>query len=331
MNILFTNLGNDVEFVRTFLWSMEKLGVKGKIIAANESIAPSSYTSDEIELTGSVLDPGYINKLLGLCQRYQIQILIPRDDRELCLLANNAVKFAELGCMVLTSSASFNSICASRWSVVNFLRGAGLRSPLLSSGSEFNEKHRFPFLVRCGDRSVADRIVNNSQEMEFEIQRMTTPSIVEHAIGDRYEIDCFVGFDETPILTLPRLQDLTPYGTVQKTIRMPALISMAQEVLASLPGGAFGNIVLECSIVNSEVYFTDIIPRFTAGSSLCYHAGADVPFYVFELVSGFVDSRIRDEWIEGVSAFNYSTPIYTFKNSLLPQVSGTGGLNDGIS
>lgn len=327
MNILLTNLGSDVQFLRTFLASMQNLGISGKVIVSNESIAPSSYASDSIEITGDVLSPDYLSRLLSLCQKHSIGILIPRSDQELCLLARHAAAFLKIGCVVLTSDEPINSTCATRSNALSFLSGSGARTPVVVKKNYSGSDIRFPCLVRSSDRQIGDQIVLNSRELEYETERLSDPIVFEYCEkSEQYEIDCLMGFRDSIISIVPRLQTPTRHGISQRTVKNQALIMMAKEILKSLPG-AFGNITLECFVADGNVCFTDIIPRFTSGSSLTYQANSDFPFHVFELVAGFIHSGIKDDWIEGVTTFDYSNPIYFFPQNNLYSVNQSIQLN----
>ncbi|WP_373545634.1 hypothetical protein [Chamaesiphon sp.] len=322
MNILLTNIGGDVEFVRNFLDSMQNLGVLGKIIVTNESIAPSSYISESIELTGSIHAPDYIRKLLSICQRHLIQLLIPRDDRELCLLSRHSEQFAKIGVLVLTSSEIVNHICADRINALKFLQRAGVKVLPFHEGIDpIDLAMGFPVVLRSGiDRQIPDRLISDDAELKFHLDRSPTSLYFQPISGDRYEVDCFVNKQGNPISIVPRLQmDLTS-EMMQRTVKNLDLIIAAKTVIKALTG-AFGNITLECYLDSKgNIYFSDVIPRFSKGCSLIYHAGADFPFYIFEMMAGIIGSDLKENWIDGLNMFSYDNYIYTHKDLLLSEI-----------
>jgi len=93
-NILFTNAGRRVALIQSFKKVLSNLGVPGIIVTTDsQNNSPAAFAADVSELVPRITDANYINILLGICQKYQIKLLIWLIDPELYLLSLHRQKF----------------------------------------------------------------------------------------------------------------------------------------------------------------------------------------------------------------------------------------------
>ena len=314
MNILFTSVGRRVELLKEFRQSMYRSKIVGQIIAADlKPTAPALSIADAAELVPQVNDPRYIDSLLDICARHQIDILIPLIDTELHLLALHQQQFSDLGVTVLISSLATIEICNDKNRTNHFFAEIGVKTPKIYNSIKIDDWH-FPLIVKpsMGSSSVGVHKVNNQVELDFFTNYVENAIVQELIIGDEYTIDCLVDFHGKAISIVPRLRMETRAGEISKgvTVKNPALIAAAKLVVESLPGG-IGCITIQCFLQrDGEIILIEINPRFGGGYPLSYQAGADFPSWMMQLFNGGDPQIAIDEWEDDLVMLRYDNAIF---------------------
>lgn len=90
MKILFTSVGRRVKLMQEFRQVAQRLNVNLTIIGADiTDTAPALRFCNEMRIVCRIHDPEYIPQLLSVCEKDQIDCLIPTIDTDLLLLADN--------------------------------------------------------------------------------------------------------------------------------------------------------------------------------------------------------------------------------------------------
>lgn len=314
MNILLTSVGRRVELLKAFRESMLRSGTTGKIITTDlKGSAPASFLADAAELVPRVDDPHYIDRLLDICDRHQIDLLIPLIDTELNLLSFHEQQFRDRGVTVLISSATVNDICHSKKKTGLFFQTIGVTTPKVYRLDEVEDRD-FPVIIKPdkGSASVGVYQIKNRAELNFFANYVEDPIIQELISGEEYTIDVLVNFQGKAISIVPRSRIETRAGETSKgtTVKNSALIAAAKYIVESLPG-AIGCITVQCFLQpDGEIVSIEINPRFGGGYPLAYRAGADFPLWLFELCAGKNPQVAIDEWEDGLSMFRYDDAIF---------------------
>ncbi len=314
MNILLTSVGRRVELLKAFRQSMHRSKIAGKIITADlKSSAPASFLADTAETVPRIDDPHYIDRLLEICDRHQIDLLIPLIDTELNLLSLHEQKFRDRGVTVMISSAAVNDICYSKKKTGLFFKTIGVNTPKIYQLDEVTDLN-FPVIIKpnTGSASVGVYKINNRTELNFFANYVEDAIIQELIDGDEYTIDVLVDFQGRVISIVPRLRLEARSGESSKgtTVKNPALIAAAKHVAESLPG-AIGCITVQCFLQpDGEIVFIEINPRFGGGYPLAYRAGADFPLWIFQLCAGKHPQVAIDDWEDGLSMYRFDDAIF---------------------
>ena len=95
MNILILSSGTRNKVVQYF---KAALAGQGKVICTDMSnLAPSIYEADKFYIVPRMTAPGYIDVILDICKKEQIDGVLSLIDPELSLLAENRDKFKAVG------------------------------------------------------------------------------------------------------------------------------------------------------------------------------------------------------------------------------------------
>lgn len=314
MNILLTSVGRRVELLKAFRQSMYRSNIPSKIITADlKRSAPASFLADTAELAPRIDDPDYVEKLLDICDRHRIDLLIPLIDTELHLLSLYRQKFKDRGVTLLLSSVRTNEICHSKRDTGIFFEKIGVKTPKIYDLSQDLDLS-FPLIVKpnTGSSSVGVYSVRNQTELSFFATYIKDAIVQESIEGDEYTIDVLVDFKGNILSIVPRLRLETRAGEVSKgiTVKNPALIAAAKHVVESLPG-AIGCITVQCFLQrNGEIVFIEINPRFGGGYPLSYRAGADFPSWIVQSLRGDNPKVAIDEWEDGLAMLRYDDAIF---------------------
>jgi carbamoyl-phosphate synthase large subunit len=314
MNILLTSVGRRVELLKAFRESMYRSNITGKIISTDlKRNAPASFLADIAELVPRIDDPHYIDRLLDICDKHQIDLLIPLIDTELHLLSLHEQRFRDRGVTVLISSAPVNEICHGKKKTGLFFQTIGVKTPRVYQLDEVKDRD-FPVIIKPnkGSASVGVYQIKNRAELNFFANYVEDPIVQELISGEEYTIDALVNFQGKAISIVPRLRLETRAGEISKgtTVKNPALIAAAKYVVESLPG-AIGCITVQCFLQpDGEIIFIEINPRFGGGYPLAYRAGADFPLWLLQLCAGKQPQVEIDGWEDGLSMLRYDDAIF---------------------
>jgi carbamoyl-phosphate synthase large subunit len=320
MHILFTSVGRRVSLIKAFRQSMVKLNISGNIVATDlKKNAPAFFVADVSELVPRVNEANYIDKLLDICDRYKIQLLIPLIDPELHLLAPHHQKFKDIGVNLLVSSTATNEICFDKRNTANFFKQIGVKTPKIYNLDRV-KSISYPVMLKPADGSCSIGLhkIENRAELEFFAQYVNGAIVQELIIGEEYTIDVLADFQGKVISAVPRLRIETRAGEISKgiTVKNPALIAAAKHVVESLPG-AVGCITVQCFLQpDGEIVFIEINPRFGGGYPLAYEAGADFPAWIIQLINGEKIDIAIDDWQDDLVMLRYDDAIFVNKSDI---------------
>lgn len=321
MNILFTSAGRRVALIKAFYQSMKQLNISGKIVTTDlKKNAPASFVADVSELVPRVNDPAYIDRLLDICDRHKIELLIPLIDTELHLLAPNHQKFQDIGVTLVVSSTATNEICFDKRNTASFFHQIGVKTPKIYNLEQLDSIN-YPAILKPanGSCSVGLHKIENQAELEFFSKYVDGAIVQELIIGEEYTIDVLADFQGKVISAVPRLRIETRAGEISKgiTVKNPALIAAAKHVVESLPG-AVGCITVQCFLQpDGEIIFIEINPRFGGGYPLAYQAGADFPAWIIQMMNGEQLDIAIDDWQDDVVMLRYDDAIFVNKSDIL--------------
>ena len=127
MNILFCSAGRRVELLKDFRKSMDE---DDRIIAADLSrLAPALYVADAHYLVPRIDAPDYLDTILDICRRENINAVTTLIDPEIELLAKNRARFEEIGVEVLAPYAETAELCFDKFKMYQYLTAHGVPTP----------------------------------------------------------------------------------------------------------------------------------------------------------------------------------------------------------
>ena len=309
MNILFTCAGRRTYLLKYF---KRELAGDGLIIGADMQLTAPALSAADIKVSvPSVYDDNYINSILDICSKYDVNLVISLNDLELPILAKNKVLFEERNVFVLVSSNDVIDICFDKYKTYQYICSLGLNSPktyirledavnALSHG-----EIKFPLILkpRWGSGSIGIETVYDEDELYIvysllkkKIKR-TILSTVSQKDSDYVLIQQKISGQEFGLDIMNNFAGENVAVSVKKKLSMragetdKAVIVDNHEV--SNIGATIGTSLhhignLDCDILeeNGLYYVLELNPRFGGGFPFSYEAGVNLPKAIIDWADG---------------------------------------------
>ncbi|MBR3045196.1 MAG: ATP-grasp domain-containing protein [Oscillospiraceae bacterium] len=288
--ILFTGIGRRIELVQAFRQAALALNINLKIYGADMAgTAPALAFCDAIRRVCGMKEKDYILQLLDICDKDNIDLLIPTIDTDLLVLSLHHKEFEKIGTKVLVSKPDRIAICRDKNFTADYFEGCGLKAPhTYNDYTKYSEG--FPCFIKPkdGSSSINAFKVNSTEELAVYAQKIGDYIIQPFIEGTEYTIDIFCDFNGNPITVIPRERTQVRAGEVLKTrITMdPIMIQEGIKLIECFkPCGPMAVQLIRQKGTDLD-YFIEINPRFGGGSPLSMKAGADSAEAVLRLLLG---------------------------------------------
>lgn len=290
VKILFTCVGRRVELMQAYRLAADKADVDLKIYATDmTNTAPAAQFVDKVFIAPRIKSPEYLPFLLDVCEKENIDALIPTIDTDLMLLAENREAFIKVGTKVLIANPEKVAVCRDKNLTGDYFNSIGLSAP-----KSFNDASSydmgFPAFIKPkdGSSSIDAYKVNNEEELKAYADKITDYVVQPFISGTEYTVDMFCDLDGNPVYITPRIRLAVRAGEVLKTkINNEPSIVEEMKTLASdfKPRGAI-TVQLIRDDNTGKNWYIEINPRYGGGAPLSIKAGADSPSVVLGLLTG---------------------------------------------
>ena len=322
-NILFTSVGRRVSLVRHFRKVLSDLQLEGKLVGADMSLsAPAMHVVDRRYQVYRVTNEDYIPQLLDICEREDINLLVPLIDTELLVLAENKEKLQEMGTTVLISDPDVIQIAMDKYNTHRFLSENGFATPEVLNVDEAlaRDDIEYPLVMKPakGSASIGVTKIESKEDLEFFSGKIKNPILEERLDGCEYTLDVLVDFDSQVRCVVPRKRLEVRAGEVSKgmTVKDKRIIMIGKRVVEALKG-ALGPITVQGFLTsNDEFKLTEINPRFGGGHPLAIEAGADYPRWIIAMMLGRAPKISLDGWEDGVVMLRYDEAVFVRREDI---------------
>ncbi|HPG11008.1 MAG TPA: ATP-grasp domain-containing protein [Chitinophagaceae bacterium] len=281
---------------------------KVTVADANPEVV-GKYLSKNFEVIPVGDDPGFIEKVLAVCKKNKIDIILPLVTRELLSFSGNNSLFEKQGIKVLVSPAESIEIANNKSSLYEFLQWRGIAVPefrIVETPDQFLiavKELGYPHNPVCFKPSVSNgsrgfRILDNKID-ETDILFNQKPGaayinydeavrilsvkefpqllVSEYLTGDEYSVDCLANKGEM-IIAVPRLRKKTINGiSVAGTfVNNRPIIDYCRQIINELK--LHGNIGIQVKASGkNEFLLLEINPRVQGTISAGLGAGINLP------------------------------------------------------
>jgi carbamoyl-phosphate synthase large subunit len=315
--ILICSAGRRVELIRCFRASAAHLRIDLRVLAVDVDppMAAACHMADLAIRVPRCDRAEFIEELLGICLRHEVDLIVPTIDPELEPLSVHAARFREVGVDLAVAAPDVVRLARDKLRTAHFLTSRGLPAPRSGRLDEViadPNAWSWPLIVkpRSGSSSVGIRILTKATQLT-ELGEAPDYLAQELLRGDEYTVNMF--FDRTGRLAcaIPHQRREVRAGEVAKGItrRHPDLESIARKLGEALPGAraalCFQAIVDEAG--HAAVF--ELNARFGGGYPLAHHAGARFAQWLLEDATGRPSSA-HNQWQDGVVMLRYDQAVF---------------------
>lgn len=300
MNILLTGAGRRCQLVESFKVA---LNGHGHIFACDSSpSAPALRSADRWFIVPPVEQAGFIERLLDICDKEQVDLLVPTFEPELPLLAEQRNRFQQVGTFVLISAPEVIETCYDKLATNRFLEKCGLAVPKTYSSYKATLEALdqgeldFPVVIkpRWGYGSMDLQYVRDREELDLAYRllkkrQLLTPQqlinsvepessllLQEYLGGLEYGLDVVNDFCGQYVSTLIRRKLRMRAGQTDRAITVK---DQHLERLGAVIGKSLRHIgILDCDLIEArnQLYVLDLNPRLGGGYPFSHLGGADI-------------------------------------------------------
>ncbi|WP_449076764.1 ATP-grasp domain-containing protein [Ruminococcus sp.] len=311
MNILILSAGTRNKIVEYFV---KTLSGNGKVVATDMSdLAPAIYEADKYYIVPRMTVPGYIDTILDICKKEEIDGVLSLIDPELSLLAKNEKLFKALGVKIIGSSYELCEMSLDKYQMFLWLDKHGYKcAKSYMNKEEFyedikNEKITYPVFVKParGSASIAISKVYDPETVDLLFAHDEGLMIQEYLNGQEIGADVYIDMIAGQVVSI----------FTKKKIKMRAgetdkAVSFKDEKLFALiknfvlEAGYRGQIDIDIFDINGEYYISEVNPRFGGGYPHAYESGCNHMKFIENNLEGIVNE---------VSIGAYKSDIYMMK------------------
>lgn len=309
MNILFTCAGRRTYLLKYF---KENLSEGDKVVATDMQLsAPALQVADVKLQVPAVYDPEYVSITLDICREQKIDALLSLNDLELPILAENKVRFEELGVKVIVSSPEVIDIAFDKYKTAKWVESLGLVAPKTYVRLEDAKRAlaageiEFPLFMkpRWGSGSIGLESIADMEELDIyynllmkKIKRtiLATASVGDEYImiqekltGSEFGLDIMNDLDGKHVAVAVKQKLAMRAGETDKaiTVDLPEVREMGRKIGEAL--GHIGNLDVDIMQRADGAYCVlELNPRFGGGFPFSYEAGVNMPKAIIQWVKG---------------------------------------------
>lgn len=313
MNILILSAGTRNKIVQYF---KRTLAGHGAVIAADmQQTAPALYEADRHYIVPRITDPGYIDLILGICQKEKIGGVLSLIDPELSLLAANKSRFDAVGVTVIGSDLACCERALDKMQMYRWLEQHGYAcAKSYDSREDFYRDldagiARFPVFVKPirGSASIAISKAEDRETVDFLFSHGTGLMIQQYLRGQEIGADVYVDMisrEAVSIFTKKKL--LMRAGETDKAVSFKdeALFGLIERFVKE--SGFIGQIDIDIFEIDGEYYISEVNPRFGGGYPHAYECGVDHMKLIENNLNGVENEKHIGCYDEGVYMMKYS-------------------------
>jgi carbamoyl-phosphate synthase large subunit len=283
------------------------IGVDVNAYCAGLFVADRSYLIPRYD------HPNYTDTLIRICDKENVDVILPTYSSELPIISANIKKFHARNIHTLIPSYKIIKNFENKWLTCKFFESGKFRTPKTFLLEEYSWGLGFPAFIKpvVGSGSKNSYRVNSLDELNYLKQNLDQPYIIqEFLVGNEYTVDVLANSAHEVLVAIPRERIRVREGlaVVSRTVDDGNLIAEIERIVEM--GKLVGPLNIQGFMVSGDFYFTEINCRFAAGGlPLTIAAGANMPVMAVKLALGMPVNPIR-EFAEGLVMLRYYTETF---------------------
>ena len=285
MNILLLSAGGPA--CHGVIKSLRDIDFNGKIVSVDcNPLSAGFYLSDSYYIVPDAFEDDYIGKLLNICKKEHIDLILPTSSNEIITISKNSHFFNSIGVELFMSDYESIMICSDKMKFYNKCKNDFI---LPKTSLDYRTLGR-PFFAKPKKHSSGSRGVRvcktisdisclDKQKYEYIYQ--------EYLPGIEYTIDVLCDMKSNPIIAVPRKRLQTKEGISSKgqIVIDESIQEQCFDICKFLK--LKGPVCIQMKeSVDNVLKFVEINPRFGGGSYMATLAGVNFMELILNTING---------------------------------------------
>lgn len=313
MNILILSAGTRDKVVQYF---KKEAGKNGKIVATDcSNLAPAVYDADKFYLVPRITAPDYLDTILDICKKEEIDGVFSLIDPELSMLAKEKDRFLAIGTTPIISPYDLVETCFDKYKMYQMLQEMNI-----PTGKCYVEKEAFyqavekgeisyPVFVKPvkGSASININKVNSKEEVDLLFTLYDDLMVQEYMDGQEYGADVYIDMITgkcTSIFIKKKIKMRAGETDKSVSVKDEKLFTMLQDFVERC--GFRGMIDIDIFDINGTYYISEVNPRFGGGYPHAYACGVNMPKQVLTNLAGNANENTIGEYKENICMMKYN-------------------------
>ncbi len=314
IRLLFSSAGRRVELVNCFRQAARGLNINLEVIAIDMDPlwSPACQVADYAYKVPHCTSSDFLNDVLDICKRHEVDMIIPTIDTELIGYAENREHFSENGTEILVSSVDFVRVTRDKEETAHILSNNGISAPRTWNMQDTHNLE-FPLLIKPRDGSCSNGIYIVNSKNELLRKDIDNDLYIAQEIcqGREFTVNCFYDRLKGCVGCVPHFRKFMRAGEVcfAETVRIPKFKVFADK-LYEIFSEIYGCICFQGFQDDSgNVSIFEINARFGGGYPICDKAGGTFARWILQDLRGEVPDY-HNNWQEGIRMLRYDAAVF---------------------
>ena len=313
MNILILAAGTRNKIVQYFKRTFDGIGT---VVATDAStLGPAIYDADKYYIVPPITEPGYIDIILDICRKEQINGVLSLIDPELSLLAANEEKFEAVGTTIIGSSYDLCEMALDKMQMYKWLKNHGYNcAHSWMDKVEFYKaveagEVSYPVFVKPyrGSASISISKVYDKETVELLFAHEDDLMIQEFLDGQEIGADVYIDLlsgEVVSIFTKKKIKMRAGETDKAVSFKDPVLFELIEKFV--LEAGYKGQIDIDIFEIGEQYYISEVNPRFGGGYPHAYECGVDHMQLILNNLQGIANQKNIGAYEEGIYMMKYN-------------------------
>ncbi|MBP3271945.1 MAG: ATP-grasp domain-containing protein [Ruminococcus sp.] len=313
MNFLILAAGTRNKIVQ---YIKRTLDGKGTVVATDASLlGPAIYDADKYYIVPPITAPGYIDRILKICEAEQINGVLSLIDPELSILAANVEKFEAVGTTVIGSSYELCEMALDKMQMYAWLKSHGYKC----ARSWINKEEfymavdageiTYPVFVKPyrGSASISISKACDKETVELLFAHEDDLMIQEFLNGQEIGADVYIDMisgEVVSIFTKKKIKMRAGETDKAVSFKDPELFKLIERFVYET--GYRGQIDIDIFEINGEYYISEVNPRFGGGYPHAYECGCDHMRLILNNLNGIINEKNIGAYDDGIYMMKYN-------------------------
>ena len=312
MNLLILSCGTRNKLISFF----KESGFDKIVVTDCSELAPALYVADKYYIVPRMKEPGYLDEILAICDREEINAVLPLQEDELHLIAEERERFLEKGIVPVVSQLQTIDLCRDKMKFYHYLKEVGISVlPSYDKAEAFQKAYAvgeesFPVFVKpvCGAGSIGAMKVNSMELLLALVKESEEPLMIQQlSKGREYGADVYVDLNSGKVTDIFLKEKIRMRaGETEKSVSVikKEIFELIQRTVQQFSFA--GPVDMDIFESDGTLYVSEINPRFGGGYPHAYACGISFPERLLNNLRGMENEDRIGAYEEGVYVMKYS-------------------------